>query len=410
MSLQQDNIPKKNIYKAGIVGAGLMGHGIAYSIAFSGIKTVLIDTSMAKVESALNKIKIILTKDIESGIISKIEFQKIIESITISDNYETLDRCDLIIEAVYEDKELKDSIISNANKLLNTEGVIASNTSTIPISVLANSTNRPENFIGLHFFSPVHKMKLVEIINGKLTSSKTTSIAIDFVNFINKKPIVVNDGPGFFTTRVFQCYTNEGMALLNEGIKPEDIEQIAKKAGYPIGPLAILDEISINLASHIRNQIKKYSPIKKELPYNPWDIVLNLMISKLNRTGRSGGKGFYEYPNNEGKHLWKGLSNHFPLSNSTIKEVDIIDRFYFSQALETIRCLEEKIVESFDDANTGSILGWGFPKKTGGILSFVNNYGILAFKNRSEYLKNNYGNRFKPPRLLVKMAKTSKSF
>jgi len=276
--------------------------------------------------------------------------------------------------------------------------------------MLASASTRPENFIGLHFFSPVNKMKLVEVIKGEKTSQQTLSIALDLVKSIDKDPIVVNDGPGFFTTRVFQCYTNEGMTMLHEGIDPIFIEKLAKEAGYPVGPLAILDEISINLASHIRNQINKYSTTENNSPSKPHDKVIDLMVSKLERTGRSKMGGFYEYPKNEKKYLWPELTNYFPISNSKIMKRDIIDRFYFSQATETIRCFEEKIIASSKDANTGSILGWGFPKRTGGILNFVNNYGILKFMERSDQLAEHYGSRFKSPRLLKKMANTGEMF
>ena len=253
-------------------------------------------------------------------------------------------------------------------------------------------------------------MKLVELIKGDKTSNDSLSTALDFVKLIGKQPIVVNDGPGFFTTRVFQCYTNEGMAMLYEGVDPFAIEKLAKNAGYPVGPLAILDEISINLASHISGQIRKYSDKTKSSSDEPWDKVIDLMVSKLKRTGRSNGAGFYEYPVNEKKYLWEELKNYFSISNIPILEIDIIDRFYFSQALETIRCFEEEIICSYEDANTGSILGWGFPKNTGGILSFVNEYGIKRFVERSNKLADQYGKRFKAPKLLKQMAASGEKF
>ena len=400
----------RSLEKVGVVGAGLMGHGITHAAATSGLEVVMIDTSMEKLEYALERIKTILHNDLKKENISNEKFQSSINRIIISDDYNMLDGCDIIIEAVYEDKDLKDSVISNTSKFLYKDGVFASNTSTIPISILSKAITREERFIGIHFFSPVNKMKLVELIKGDKTSNDSLSTALDFVKLIGKQPIVVNDGPGFFTTRVFQCYTNEGMAMLYEGVDPFAIEKLAKKAGYPVGPLAILDEISINLASHISGQIRKYSDKTKSSSDEPWDKVIDLMVSKLKRTGRSNGAGFYEYPANEKKYLWEDLKNYFSISNIPIIEIDIIDRFYFSQALETIRCFEEEIICSYEDANTGSILGWGFPKNTGGILSFVNEYGIKRFVERSNKLAEQYGKRFKAPKLLKKMAASGEKF
>ena len=402
--------PIKSLERVGVVGAGLMGHGITHAAATSGLEVVMIDTSMEKLEYALERIKTILHNDLKKENISSEKFQSSINRIIISDDYNMLDGCDIIIEAVYEDKDLKDSVISNTSKFLSKDGVFASNTSTIPISILSRAITTEERFIGIHFFSPVNKMKLVELIKGDKTSNDSLSTALDFVKLIGKQPIIVNDGPGFFTTRVFQCYTNEGMAMLYEGVDPFAIEKLAKKAGYPVGPLAILDEISINLASHISVQIRKYSDKTKSSADEPWDKVIDLMVSKLKRTGRSNGAGFYEYPVNEKKYLWEELKKYFSLSNIPIIEIDIIDRFYFSQALETIRCFEEKIICSYEDANTGSILGWGFPKNTGGILSFVNEYGIKRFVERSNKLAEQFGNRFKAPKLLEQMAASGEKF
>ena len=400
----------RSLEKVGVVGAGLMGHGITHAAATSGLEVVMIDTSMEKLKYALERIKTILHNDLKKENISNEKFQSSINRIIISDDYNMLDGCDIIIEAVYEDKDLKDSVISNTSKFLSKDGVFASNTSTIPISILSRAITTEERFIGIHFFSPVNKMKLVELIKGDKTSNDSLSTALDFVKLIGKQPIVVNDGPGFFTTRVFQCYTNEGMAMLYEGVDPFAIEKLAKNAGYPVGPLAILDEISINLASHISGQIRKYSDKTKSSSDEPWDKVIDLMVSKLKRTGRSNGAGFYEYPVNEKKYLWEDLKNYFSISNIPIIEIDIIDRFYFSQALETIRCFEEKIICSYGDANTGSILGWGFPKNTGGILSFVNEYGIKRFVERSNKLEEQYGKRFKAPKLLKQMAASGEKF
>ena len=400
----------KSINKIGVLGAGLMGHGIAYVSASSGFEVVLVDTSDEQLEKAKNSINAILTNQLKNEQILKSDFEKTLKRLHTSIDYNLLKNCDLIIEAVNENVELKEKVISSSGQFLSNNGTFASNTSTIPISLLAEAANKPEHFIGLHFFSPVHKMKLVEIIKGEKTNQGTLSLATEFVRKINKEPIIVNDGPGFFTTRVFQCFTNEGMSMLYEGLEPALIETIAKKAGYPIGPLAILDEININLASHINSQILKYSGGKIESSPSSWENVMNIMISKLKRTGRSSGSGFYEYPKNNKKYLWPKLSEYFPVSGSKFEEAYLIDRFYFSQGLETIRCFEEGIIASSSDANTGSLLGWGFPSKTGGILNFINNYGLSEFKKRANELEQLFGKRFRTPRLLEKMIVSKTTF
>ena len=277
----------------------------------------------------------------------------------------------------------------------------------IPTNRVFHKLINPQKFIGLHFFSPVHKMKLVEVIKGKKTSYETLSHALSFALQIGKTPIVVNDSPGFYTTRVFVKYTFEGMAMLSEGIKATSIENAGKKAGYPVGPLALSDEVNIALIGRIRKQIIKYD--KKNL-VGPWDKVIDVMVTNLNREGRSVNGGFYDYPKNEKKHIWRNLENHFPVSTTEIPEKDIVDRLLFTQIIEAISCYEKNIITSTKDANTGSILGLGFPSDSGGILQFVNNYGVLKFRDRSLQLTERYGKRFTPPNLLNEMAKTKKVF
>jgi 3-hydroxyacyl-CoA dehydrogenase/enoyl-CoA hydratase/3-hydroxybutyryl-CoA epimerase len=250
-------------------------------------------------------------------------------------------------------------------------------------------------------------MKLVEVIKGQKTSSETLNHALNFALQIGKTPIVVNDSPGFYTTRVFVKYPFEGMAMLSEGIKATSIENAGKKAGYPVGPLALSDEVNIALIGRIRKQILKYD--KKNLA-GPWDKVIDVMVINLNREGRSGNGGFYDYPKNEKKHIWRNLENHFPVSTNEIPEKDIVDRLLFAQILEAISSYEKNIITSAKDANTGSILGLGFPSDSGGILQFVNNYGVLKFRDRSLQLTERYGKRFTPPNLLNEMARTKKVF
>ena len=412
MISNQSPLPKtKKNLKIGVIGSGLMGHGIAYVSAISGMEVVMADISQLQLDNGLGKIKKILNDSLIKGFITEKEVNKALLNINATVDYSSLNECDLIIEAVYENRELKAEVIIKTEKFLSPDGILASNTSTILISRLAENAIKPEKFIGIHFFSPVHKMKLVEIIKGKKTNTKTLDQAVEFVTLINKVPIIVNDSSGFYTTRVFERYTREGMALLAEGNSAEVIELAAKKAGFPVGPLAVIDEISIELVEHIRSEMSHDLKAEgKELTLGPWDEVINLMIKKVNRTGRSGGGGFYEYPKKGKKFLWHDLQKYFPLSEKQLSEEEIIDRFYFSQVIESIRCYEENVITSVNDANLGSILGWGFPSEKGGTLQFVNDYGLINFKNRSHELADKYGDRFNSPKILENMIEKSETF
>lgn len=403
-SIQSDFEP--SIGKVGVLGSGLMGHGIACVSALAGIEVILVDTTKEQAEFGFSKIKQILQKRVDKKTLTEKDFNTILSRIFTTSNYEDLSSCELIIEAVFENKDLKKQVTIKAESVIKTDTIFASNTSTIPITELAKNSNRPKQFIGLHFFSPVDRMKLVEIIKGKKTSKRTLSKAYNYVLSLKKTPIIVNDGRGFYTTRVFERYTCEGMALLEEGVSPKRIEEIGKKAGYPIGPLAILDEITISLAYHIREQVREPLSSKSE----PWDKVMEIMISDLNRTGKSNNGGFYEYPKDAKKYLWPQLKNYFTISKEELDEQEIIDRFYFSQVIETIRCFEERIITSVSDANIGSMLGWGFPRQKGGTLQFVNDYGLLLFQKRAQELMNKYGSRFSPPKLLDEMIKSNSTF
>ena len=289
--------------------------------------------------------------------------------------------------------------------------IFASNTSTISINELNKFSSSPENFIGIHFFSPVDRMELVEIIKTKKTSVETLSCVFDFIRKINKTPIIVNDSPGFYTTRVFEKYTCEGLALLYEGYPAHLIESTSKNVGFPIGPLAVLDEINIELALKIRKEIGSnlYSQ-KSENHAEPWDEVLNFMVNKAKRGGRSSGSGFYEYPKSKRKYLWPGLHNHFVIQFNKPDQQLLIDRLLFVQALETVRCYEEGVIQSFDEANIGSIYGWGFPAFRGGTLQFINDYGLVKFKKRALDLASEYGERYKPPKIIDRMIESDEIF
>ena len=314
--------------------------------------------------------------------------------------------CDLIIEAVFENQTLKAQVTQEAEPYLAQEGIFASNTSTLPISGLAQASQDPEKFIGLHFFSPVDKMQLVEIIKGQRTSAETLAKAYDFVQQIGKIPIVVNDSRGFFTSRVFGTFINEGMRLLAEGVHPAQIEMAALKAGMPVGPLAIQDEVSLTLTEHITQETRRALQAEgKTLPESPVDDLIHCMIHELDRKGKAAGAGFYEYPENDKKFLWPGLSRW--QKPHSLSEQDMIDRFLFVQALDTLRCYEEGVLESVIDANVGSIFGIGFAAWTGGAIQFLNQHGTAQALERAQQLEAHYGARFTPPALLKEKAATN---
>ena len=397
--------------KVGVLGSGLMGHGIAYVTALAGMRVVMIDTSQENIDKGIDRINAILNESLVKGFISKEEIQDVLSRINATVDYSQLVDCDLIIEAVFENRNLKAKIISDSEKFLASNGILASNTSSIPITSLSDSTINPEKFIGIHFFSPVHKMKLVEIIKGERTDSETLAKAFDYVLKINKVPIVVNDSRGFYTYRVFEKYTGEGMALLSEGNSAQAIETAGTNAGFPVGPLAVIDEISIELIAHIRDQTWHDLKIEgKDLPTGPWDSVIDFMTKEVKRTGRASGGGFYEYPKGKKKFLWPELNNYYPLSDNLLEEKEMIDRFYFIQVIETIKCYSEGVLTKVADANIGSILGWGFPSFTGGTLQFVNSYGMQDFKKRCEELSENYGERFSCPKLIDEMINNGETF
>ena len=402
--------PKTTTSKVGVIGAGLMGHGIAYVSAKAGLNVIMIDSNKLIADKGLKNIKNILLADIEKQNISNSAFEKTLDRITATSKYSQLDGCDLVIEAVFEDENLKGSVTIEAEKNIKNDKVFASNTSTIPITTLAEKSNSPENFIGVHFFSPVNRMKLVEIIKGEKTSPYALAKAFDYALKIGKIPIVVNDKRGFFTTRVFERYAKEGMALLSEGNHPVSIESAGKIAGFPVGPLAVIDEISIQLLADIRSQSRKDSADKKHQELTePWDKVIDYMLGEAKRPGRASGKGFYEYSQKNEKYIWPGIVKRFHSSQNKSSQKEMIERFYFSQAIEAVRCLEEKVLLSIADANIGSIYGWGFPLFTGGVIQYINNYGLEKFRNRANKLSDKYGERFCPPKLLDQMIENGKT-
>lgn len=398
-------------HKVGVLGAGMMGHGIAYVSAYAGLEVVLKDATPEKAEAGWQKIKAIMDKRVRSGKMSGAKMEEILGRIHPTADPAALVGCDLIIEAVFEDRALKAQVTQEAEAHIDPTAVFASNTSTLPITSLAQASARPENFIGLHFFSPVERMKLVEIIVGQQTSPQTLAKAFDYVLKIGKTPIVVNDSRGFYTSRVFGTYTMEGLALLGEGQNPAVIEAAGKQAGMPVGPLAVLDEVSLSLALHVRAQTRQdLTAAGQSWSETAGDKVLDVM-AEAKRLGKAHGAGFYEYPAGGQKFLWPELSTRFPLNEHhplTIQEM--MERLMFIQALETARCLEEGVLNSAASANIGSIFGWGFAPFNGGTLQYINDYGLRPFIGRAQELAQKYGERFTPPALLLQMAEKSEKF
>jgi 3-hydroxyacyl-CoA dehydrogenase / enoyl-CoA hydratase / 3-hydroxybutyryl-CoA epimerase len=394
------DVAKWQASKVGVLGAGMMGAGIAYSTAIKGVPVVLKDVSVENAEKGKAYSQKLLDKKVSQGRMTAEKRDQVLSLITATASAEDLKGCDLIIEAVFENQALKAKVTQEAEAFLAEGGVMASNTSTLPITGLANASKDQANFIGLHFFSPVDKMQLVEIIKGKNTSAETLAKAYDYVQQIGKIPIVVNDSRGFFTSRVFGTFVQEGLRLLHEGVHPARIEMAALKAGMPVGPLAIQDEVALTLSEHVVNETRKALQAEgKDLPRSGADDVIQTMIHTFDRKGKAAGAGFYDYPEGGKKHLWEGL-NHWK-QDVDISEQEMIDRFLFVQSLDTLRCYEENVLESVIDANIGSIFGIGFAPWTGGAIQFLNQYGLDQAVQRANELEAKYGERFKAPHRLV---------
>ncbi|MCL6234415.1 3-hydroxyacyl-CoA dehydrogenase NAD-binding domain-containing protein [Acinetobacter sp. ANC 5579] len=393
------DVAKWQANKVGILGAGMMGAGIAYATASKSIAVVLKDVSVEAAEKGKAYSQKLLDKKVSQGRLSAEKRDQVLGLIHATADAADLQGCDLIIEAVFENVELKAKVTQEAEAYLAESGIFASNTSTLPISGLANASQDQAKFIGLHFFSPVDKMQLVEIIKGKNTSAETLAKAYDYVQQIGKTPIVVNDSRGFFTSRVFGTFVQEGLRLLAEGVHPARVEMAALKAGMPVGPLAIQDEVSLTLSEHVAAETRKALQAEgKDLPRSGADEVIQTMIHEFGRKGKAAGAGFYEYPEGGKKHLWDGLSKW--QKDNAISEQEMIDRFLFVQSLDTLRCLEEGVLESTVDGNVGSIFGIGFAPWTGGALQFLNQYGLEKALLRANTLEAKYGERFKAPQLL----------
>lgn len=388
---------KSSLKKVGILGAGMMGSGIAYVQVAKGISTVLKDVNLEAAEKGKSYSQKLTQIRVDKGKMSPQAQEKLLQLITTTDSYSALQDCDLIIEAVFENRELKASVTQQAEPLLAVNGFFASNTSTLPISSLAKASSNQEKFIGIHFFSPVDKMKLVEIIRGKATNDETVAKAFDYVQQIGKIPIVVNDSRGFYTSRTFGTFVMEGAAMLGEGIPAALIENAALQVGMPVGPLAVLDETALTLSVHVLDQTRAdFAAEGKVYSASPGELLVEEMVKKHARHGRAAGAGFYEYPKEKGqkKYLWPGLSIHYGKENTQYQLQDIKDRILYRQAIETARCLEENVLTSVHDGNIGSIFGIGFPAYTGGALQFIFSMGVEAFCSRAAELARQFGSGF----------------
>jgi 3-hydroxyacyl-CoA dehydrogenase/enoyl-CoA hydratase/3-hydroxybutyryl-CoA epimerase len=389
------DIPRFKPKKVGILGAGMMGGGIAYAQASRGVATVLKDVSIEKAQQGKDYSAKVTQPRVETGRMSPQEQAELLARITPTASASDLQGCDLIIEAVFENRELKAQVTQEAEPGLAPGGFFASNTSTLPISGLAKASRDAKKFVGIHFFSPVDKMKLVEIIRGKETDDETVARAFDYVQGIGKIPIVVNDSRGFFTSRVFGTFVMEGAAMLGEGIPAAVIEHAAVQAGMPVGPLAVLDETALSLSVHVLDQTRAdYRAEGRTYIATPGELLVERMVKEFDRNGRAAGAGFYEYPHGAKKYLWPELQSLFGKPDAKWDMQALKDRLLYRQSVETARCLAENVLTTTHDANIGSIFGIGFPGWTGGALQFIYGTGIDAFCARAAQLADEYGPGF----------------
>lgn len=401
-----------DVKKLGVLGAGMMGAGVAYVSAMAGIDVVLIDRDLDAATKGKAYSEGLVEKARSRGKMDAAKGDAILARIHPSTNYADLAACDLVIEAVFENREIKADVTRKTEAVIGADAIFGSNTSTLPITGLAEVSQRPDQFIGVHFFSPVDKMQLVEIIMGKKTSPKALAKALDYVIKIKKTPIVVNDGRGFYTSRAFGTYVSEGIEMLAEGIAPAIIDNVGRMTGMPRGPLELNDDVALDLAHKVRSQTRMDLGAAYEV--SAADDIIRRMVEDLGRYGRKNGKGFYDYPSDGGKkRIWSGLADLAPVK---VKEADpalvteLKQRFLFRQAVETARCFEEGVLRDVRDGDVGAILAWGFAPQTGGPLSLIDSVGMAHFVRECDRLAQAYGKRFSPPALLRDMASKGESF
>lgn len=402
-------VPPTKLKKVGIIGAGFMGAGIAYVSAQAGLEVVLIDRDQEAADKGKAYSQKLLTDQINKGRSTSADRDALLSKITATPDYNALKGCDLIVEAVFEDRKVKAEATAKAQAVL-PDVVFGSNTSTLPITSLAEQAKDPTKFVGIHFFSPVDKMLLVEIILGKKTGDLALATALDFVRAIRKTPIVVNDSRGFYTSRVVGTYIREGHLMLTEGISAAMIENVGRMAGMPVGPLSLNDEVAVDLAWKI---VKATEADLGAAAVDPRQkALLSDMVEKHGRLGRKNGKGFYDYPEKAPKKLWPGLADlqKMKLDPDSIDIQELKDRLLAMQALETARCFEECVLTDVREADVGSILGFGFAPFSGGTLSYIDMMGTKRFVALCEKLEKKFGDRFKPSPLLIEMASKGETF
>lgn len=401
-----DGYDKFRATKVVVLGAGMMGAGIAYVCARAGMQVVLKDVAVESAEKGKAYSAGILDKAVSRGRMTPEARDEILDRITATSDAADAAGADLVIEAVFEDQALKQKVYAEIEPHIAPDALFASNTSTLPVTGLSTGVSKPESFIGLHFFSPVDKMPLLEIVVGEKTSDESIARAIDVAQQIKKTPIVVNDSRGFFTSRVIGTFLSEAAAMLGEGISPVSIEQAGLQAGYPTGPLALVDEVSLTLSRRIREEARAAAEAAgQDYPDHPAFPVMDRMVSEFDRGGRAAGAGFYDYEGGKRAGLWPGLVENFGGTNE-IPFRDMQERMLFAEALESVKCVDEGVLRSTAEANIGSIFGIGFPPWTGGVLQYINGYegGPAGFVARANELAAAYGDRFTPPRSLVDLA------
>ncbi|MEP6722389.1 MAG: 3-hydroxyacyl-CoA dehydrogenase NAD-binding domain-containing protein [Variovorax sp.] len=403
------DVPLSKVRKLGVLGAGMMGAGVAHVAAGVGIDVVLLDNTLAQAERGKAHAARQLDKAIERKKSTREQADAVLARILPTADYADLAGCDFVVEAVYESREVKADVTRRAAAVLLATAVFGSNTSTLPITGLAQAFDRPADFIGVHFFSPVERMPLIELIRGDQTSEATLARALDLVAQLRKTPIVVNDSRGFFTSRVFGTFVKEGIAMLQEGVLPPLIENAARQAGMPVGPLAVVDEVSLDIT------LKVYAQWQADGVQPPHEPALSIeatrkMVEQLGRKGKAAGAGFYEYPEGGRKFLWPGLATHWPPAPQQPAVEDLKRRFLTIQALEGARCVEEGVVLDPADADVGSIFGIGYPAWTGGVLSYIETVGLQSFVAQCVQLAERHGERYRPSPWLMARAERGQVF
>lgn len=407
-------VPRASFERVAIVGAGMMGSGITYTSAAAGMDVYLVDTTVERAQNGKAYSEKVVKQKVDRGQISAEDGRALIDRITPTAQYEDVAGCELVVEAVFESFPLKQEVFGDLEKHMGADSLFTSNTSTLPITDLAESIGRPERFVGLHFFSPVDKMPLVEVIVGKKTSDEALAHAIDYVTQMKMTPIVVNDARGFFTSRVIIARFTEAFAMVLEGVPAAAVERAGVHAGYPVGPLQLSDEVGLNLQRSVEREARLAAEAEGiDRPTHPGWELLDAMLERFDRLGRLHGAGFYDYEDGRRLGLWPKLDTEFSGPGADMPFEDIEERILFAEVLEAVRCFDEGVIESAADANVGSILGLAFPRWTGGVAQYIDGYpggGLPAFVARANELADKYTERLRPSPSLIKLAEAGRSF